>query len=139
RSAGLAAGSAGEGERARKLPQTVVDAMVEAGFFRLCVPDSVGGGEADPATLIAVCEELARGDAAAGWCIAVMSTAGMVAAYIPHEAGGEIYGDSSSVVGGVFAPKGQAVVEEDGYRVSGRWPFSSGVDHCDWVMGGCVV
>src|SRR5204863_8148906 len=31
------------------------------------------------------------------------------------------------------------VVEADGYRVSGRWPFSSGVDHCDWVMGGCVV
>jgi len=69
----------------------------------------------------------------------VMSTAGMVAAYIPEDAAREVYGDSRSVVGGVFAPKGRAVVEGDGYLVSGRWPFSSGVDHCDWVMGGCIV
>ena len=114
--------------------------MIDAGFFRLCVPASVGGGEADAATLVAVCEELARGDSAAGWCIAVMATAGMPAAYIPEDAAREIYGDARSVVGGVFAPKGRAVVEDgDTYRVTGRWPFSSGVDHCTWLMGGCVV
>ena len=86
-----------------------------------------------------VCEELARGDAAAGWCIAVMSTAGMLAAYIPEEAAREVYGDARSVVGGVFAPKGRAVADGDAYTVTGRWPFSSGVDHCTWVMGGCIV
>jgi alkylation response protein AidB-like acyl-CoA dehydrogenase len=135
----LAAGHADEGEQARKLARPVVDALIEAGFFRLCVPRSVGGGEADVAALVAACEELARGDAAVGWCIAVMSTAGMVAAYIPEEEAGEIYGPADSVVGGVFAPRGRAVAEDDGYRVSGRWPFSSGVDHCDWLLGGCIV
>jgi alkylation response protein AidB-like acyl-CoA dehydrogenase len=137
--AGLAHERAAEAEQQRRLSRDVVEAMIEAGFFRLCVPASVGGGEADPATTIEVCEELARGDAAAGWCIAVMSTAGMVGAYIPEESAREIYGDSSSVVGGVFAPKGKALVTDDGFRVTGRWPFSSGVDHCDWLMGGCVV
>jgi alkylation response protein AidB-like acyl-CoA dehydrogenase len=135
----LAAEYAGEAERARRLSGPVVDAMIEAGFFRLCVPRSVGGGEADAAVVIAVCEELARGDAAAGWCIAVMSTAGMVAAYIPEDAAREIYGPPRSVAGGVFAPRGRAVPEGDGYRISGRWPFSSGVDHCDWLLGGCIV
>jgi indole-3-acetate monooxygenase len=137
--AGLARERAEEGERERKLSRDLVEAMIEAGFFRLCVPASIGGGEADPATLIEVCEELARGDSAAGWCIAVMATAGMVAAYIPEDAAREVYGDASSVVGGVFAPRGKAVAGPDGYRVTGRWPFSSGVDHCDWVMGGCIV
>ena len=137
--AGLAAGHAEEGERARKLSRPVVDAMVEAGFFRLCVPRSVGGGQADAAVLIEVCEELARGDAAAGWCIAVMSTAGMLAAYIPEDAAREIYGSADAIVGGVFAPRGRAVPEGKSYRITGRWPFSSGVDHCDWLLGGCIV
>jgi alkylation response protein AidB-like acyl-CoA dehydrogenase len=137
--AGLAAEHAADGERERRLAREVVEAMVDAGFFRLCVPASIGGGEADAATLIQVCEELARGDAAAGWCIAVQSTAGMVGAYIPADSAREIYGGPRSVAGGVFAPRGRAVAHDDHFVVSGRWPFSSGVDHCDWVLGGCVV
>ena len=137
--AALARDRAAEGERERKLSRDVVEAMIDAGFFRLCVPASVGGGEAPAATLVEVCEELARGDSAAGWCIAVMATAGMPAAYLPHDSALEIYGDERSVVGGVFAPRGRAVADGDRYRVTGRWPFSSGVDHCTWVMGGCVV
>src|SRR5688500_8712790 len=88
----LAAERAADGERERRLSDDLVDAMIEAGFFRLCVPASVGGGEADPATLVWVCEELARGDSAAGWCIAVMATAGMPAAYLEETAAKEIFG-----------------------------------------------
>jgi alkylation response protein AidB-like acyl-CoA dehydrogenase len=139
RIAALASECAAEGEAERKLASDLVEALIEAGFFRLCVPASVGGGEATTATTVEVCEELARGDAAAGWCIAVMSTAGMLAAYIPEEAAREVYGDARSVVGGVFAPKGRAIADGDAYTVTGRWPFSSGVDHCTWVMGGCIV
>jgi alkylation response protein AidB-like acyl-CoA dehydrogenase len=43
------------------------------------------------------------------------------------------------VLGGVFAPRGQAVSVNGGFRVNGRWPFASGCQHCDWLMGGCVV
>jgi indole-3-acetate monooxygenase len=139
RIAAFARDRAAEGERERRLAADLVEALIEAGFFRLCVPASVGGGEAAVAVTVEVCEELARGDAAAGWCIAVMSTAGMLAAYIPEAAAREVYGDERSVVGGVFAPKGRAVADGDTYRVTGRWPFSSGVDHCTWVMGGCIV
>src|SRR5438132_9037805 len=117
----LARERAAEGERERKLSRDLVEAMIDAGFFRLCVPASVGGGEAPAATLVEVCEELARGDAAAGWCIAVMATAGMPGAYIPEDSAREIYGDARSVVGGVFAPRGRAVAEDKTYRVNGRW------------------
>jgi alkylation response protein AidB-like acyl-CoA dehydrogenase len=134
----LAERSAGEAERERRLSRELVDRMIEAGFFRMCVPRSIGGGESDPATLVSVCEELARGDAAAGWCIAVTSTAGMLAAYLPESASEQVYGAPESVVGGVFAPRGRAVAEDGAYRVSGRWPFASGIDHCDWLMGGCL-
>ena len=68
-----------------------------------------------------------------------VATAGMLAAYIHEDAAQEIFGDPRSVVGGVFAPRGRALAEGDNYRVSGRWPFSSGIDHCTWLMGGCIV
>jgi alkylation response protein AidB-like acyl-CoA dehydrogenase len=39
----------------------------------------------------------------------------------------------------VFAPKGRAVHEGETLRVSGRWQWASGSEHCDWLMGGCVL
>ena len=43
------------------------------------------------------------------------------------------------VTGGVFAPQGQALACAGGYRVTGRWAFASGCEHCAWLLGGCMV
>ncbi len=128
-----------DGERNRKLPAEIADALAAGGFFRMLVPASLGGGESDPATFVATVEELSRADAAAGWCIAACATSGMVAAYLDEAAAREVFGDPRSVSGGVFAPRGRAQSTGDGYSVSGRWAFASGIDHCDWLMGGCFV
>jgi indole-3-acetate monooxygenase len=134
----LAARSA-EGERSRRLSRDVVEALVAGGFFRMLVPSSLGGGESDPAMFVATVEELARRDAAAGWCIAACATSGMVAAYIDEAAARDVFGATASVSGGVFAPRGTAYHESATYLVTGRWAFASGIDHCDWLMGGCMV
>lgn len=137
------AGAAGEAaeaiERERRLPSDLVAAMREADLFRLCVPGSVGGLEADVSTLLAAVEALARGDGSAGWCLAIGATSGMLAAYISPEAAREAYGSPGSAAGGVFAPRGRAAAAPEGFRVSGRWPFASGIGHCEWLMGGCMV
>jgi len=134
-----AAELAPEGEKERRLPPRLVEGIVDAGLFRLCVPASVGGLEAPAATLVGAVEALARGDAAAGWCVAVNATSGLLGGYLPEEVAREIFGDSRSVAGGAFAPRGRATAMQDGFRVTGRWPFASGCRHCDWLMGGCVV
>jgi alkylation response protein AidB-like acyl-CoA dehydrogenase len=136
---GMVRDAAPSAERERRLTGEVVEALKDAGFFRMCVPRTYGGGECHPATLASVCEELGRADAAAGWCVAVTSTSGALGGYLAPDSAREIFGSPRSVSGGVFAPKGQAVPEGDALRVTGRWPFSSGIDHCDWVMGGCMV
>src|SRR6185436_1530352 len=59
--------------------------------------------------------------------------------YLPEEAAREIYGDPRAVSGGAFAPSGTAIAGDGGYRVSGRWAFASGCQHCGWLMGGCRV
>jgi alkylation response protein AidB-like acyl-CoA dehydrogenase len=144
--AALAAEHASDAERAGQLSTEVRAALVKAGFYRLCVPESVGGLEAHPAVLVEVVETLARGDTAPGWIISVCATAGLLSAYIPPDAARAIYGRPESVVGGVFAPRGRAVPDADAtsadgtsFGVTGRWPFASGCLHADWFLVGCVV
>jgi alkylation response protein AidB-like acyl-CoA dehydrogenase len=89
--------------------------------------------------LIESVEALARGDGAAGWCVAIAATSGLLLGYLPPAAAAEVFATPETVLGGVFAPRGRAVPVEGGFRVSGRWPFASGCQHCDWLMGGCLV
>jgi indole-3-acetate monooxygenase len=137
--AATAAELAAEGEKERRLMPRLVEGLVDAGLFRLCVPASLGGLESPAATLVEAVEELARGDGAAGWCVAVNATSGLLGGYLEEEPARTIFGDPRSVAGGVFAPRGRATATQDGFRVTGRWPFASGCRHCDWLMGGCVV
>lgn len=128
-------------ERERRLSPELVAALIESGLCRLCVPRELGGLEADPAMLVEAIEELAHADGSAGWCAMIAATSGAIGAYLPEPQARAVFGDPRAVAGGVFAPRGRAVVDGDGdgYRVSGRWPFASGVQHCDWLMGGCVI
>jgi alkylation response protein AidB-like acyl-CoA dehydrogenase len=135
----LAAELSPQGERERRLPLELSARLSAAGLYRLCVPASLRGGEAPPDELIGAVEALSEGDAAAGWCVAVCATAGMLAAYLDEAAAAEVYGGELSVAGGVFAPSGKAVAAGEELRVTGRWRFASNVDNCDWLMGGCIV
>lgn len=126
-------------EAARRLSPSAVEALADAGLFRMLVPAAIGGGEVAPVTMIRAIEAVARADAAAGWCVMVGATSGMMSAYLDESVAREVYGDPRAVTSGVFAPMGKAVDEGDAYRVSGRWSFASGVEHASYRMGGVVV
>jgi alkylation response protein AidB-like acyl-CoA dehydrogenase len=127
-------------EAARRLPGDVLAPLKASRLFRLCVPRRYGGLESTPMEMIEAVSEVARADGSAGWCVAIGATSGLLGGYLAEADAAEIYGrDPEGVSGGVFAPRGQAVAEGEAFRVSGRWPFASGIDHCSWLMGGCVV
>jgi len=136
----LTAAYAEESERTRRLPLPLVEAMAQAGLFRLWIPRTLGGEETDPMTLVRVVEEVARADGAAGWCVAIGGEYGVFGGYLPPDAAHEIYGSDPLVItGGAFRPTGQAVVVDGGYRVTGRWPLGSGCQHSAWIVGGCRI
>ena len=127
-------------ERARRLPQTLVKAMAEAGFFRLLTPAKFGGCEVDVATMVRVIEEVSKVDGSAGWIVMTAGSTSVISAYLDDETAHEVYGSDPLVVtSGVFAPKGKAIVVDGGYRVTGRWPFGSGCEHSTWLLCGCMV
>jgi alkylation response protein AidB-like acyl-CoA dehydrogenase len=67
------------------------------------------------------------------------ATSGVTLAYLPAEVGKELSDAGRAILGGVFHPRGRAVAADGGYRVTGRWPFASGCEHTDWLLGGCIV
>jgi alkylation response protein AidB-like acyl-CoA dehydrogenase len=131
---------ADEIEKARQLPSDIASRFSEAGFYRLCVPGSLGGVEADPLTVAGVIESLGQADGSAAWCIMIGSTTGLVAAYMPPETAKSVFGNNPNlIVAGVFAPRGKAVEDGDSYVVNGRWQWGSGSPNAHMIMGGCVV
>jgi alkylation response protein AidB-like acyl-CoA dehydrogenase len=132
--------SADDIERSRRLPLPLVDAMAQAGLFRLWIPRSLGGEETDPTTLVRVVEEVSRADGAAGWCLGIGGTYGAFGGYLSADAAHEIYGSDPLVrTAGALRPFGNAVVVDGGYRVTGRWPLGSGCQHSGWIVGGCRI
>jgi alkylation response protein AidB-like acyl-CoA dehydrogenase len=127
-------------EEQRRVPPALVAEIARAGLFRMLVPRDVGGLEVEPRVMIDVLEEVARGDGSTGWVVMIGATSGVIGAYLPEPAAREIFAANSEVVtGGAFHPRGRATVVDGGYRVSGRWPFASGCQHCGWLIGGCIV
>ncbi|MHB8233385.1 MAG: acyl-CoA dehydrogenase family protein [Solirubrobacteraceae bacterium] len=126
-------------EQERALPRELVDELLDAGLLSMCLPRALGGGEVRPTEMVRALEELARADAATGWCAMVASTSSLLGAYLPEREAQTIYAGGRSVTGGVFAPRGRAQRRDGAFVVDGRWSFVSGVTHCDWVLGGVVV
>jgi len=132
--------SVAECEQSRRIPLPLVEAMTDAGLFRLWLPRSLGGDEADPTTVVRVIEEVSRIDGATGWCLMIAATTCLPGGYVAARTAREMFGaHPHTICAGGWPPFGEAVVVEDGYRVTGRWPLSSGCQHCGWFQAGCRV
>jgi alkylation response protein AidB-like acyl-CoA dehydrogenase len=139
RARGLAtqiAACADEIERLRRLPVALVDALHEAGLFRLLLPGALGGAELDPPTFVQVTEALARVDASTAWVICQTNGCSMVAAYLAPDAAREIFGGEPAGVLAWGPPAvSRAVAVDGGYRLSGTFNFASGSRHATWLGG----
>ncbi|MFG1952718.1 acyl-CoA dehydrogenase family protein [Micromonospora sp. NPDC048830] len=127
-------------EAARELPADLLDRLRDAGCFRMFVPRSHGGYEADPRTGLAVLEALARADGSTGWTVMIGSETPHLLAMLPRDRFDKVYAHGPDVVvAGGFAPQGRAELADGGFQVTGRWAFASGSRHADWIFGNCVL
>ncbi|MEU3983994.1 acyl-CoA dehydrogenase family protein [Streptomyces sp. NPDC026672] len=123
----------------RRLVDEVNTALVEAGLFRMLVPRRSGGHEADLRTVLEVTETLGQGDGSVAWLVGVASVASWMAGLASEQAQHDLFGaDADARVAGGSAPAPARRVE-GGYRVSGRWPYSSGANHATWASAGALV
>jgi alkylation response protein AidB-like acyl-CoA dehydrogenase len=126
-------------ERERRLPVPLVERLRELGFFSLWLARDFGGPELSLTDFVRVVEALARSDASVAWCATNGGGYARFSGFLPKAVAHRIFVEERAVVAGNMGPLGRAVQVPGGYRVTGRWPYGSGITHSDWALGGCVV
>jgi alkylation response protein AidB-like acyl-CoA dehydrogenase len=135
----LIAASRARFDQERELPRELVNALGEAGFFRMWLPRKLGGMELPPLPFLEAIEELARLDGSVGWCTVIPAGYGRLAGALSEQAAREVFLTGSGILVGTLNPTGKAIAAPGGYRVSGRWGYGSFIGHSDWVLGNCIT
>ena len=132
---------AAETEKLRRLPDATLDDLHSNGLFRMHQPVRLGGSELPFRAICELPAIVARGCASTGWVLANLASHHWMLAMWPKEAQDELWDESRDVLIGsaLIFPCGKARKVSGGFRLSGRWPFSSGVDPSTWNMIGGIV
>jgi indole-3-acetate monooxygenase len=132
--------STAEIERERRLPQALLDELLDAGLFGLLLPRAYGGVEAEPVVFMQVLEEVARHDASTAWCLGQNGVCAMASAFLAPGPARAVWAEGRGILAwGIEVPPPKAIAVPGGYRVSGSWSFASGGHHATWLGGHCVV
>ncbi len=129
---------AADTEQLRRLPDETVADVLASGLYRIGVPQRFGGLDVDYALALDVAAELARGCPATGWCYGLWAAHAWLIGYWPSPAQEEVFGADPDALcsSSLNVGKSTCVPVDGGYRVSGRWEFSSGCDFASWLMLG---
>lgn len=132
--------NAAESEHLRRVAPESVQAMIDAGLWRLLTPRSLGGDEAGLRAQVDSLLAVSAADPAAGWVQMVSNAHAWMIGNFPEQCQQEVFADGPDCcVPGTLASQGRAVKVDDGWQLDGRWQFASGVDHGDWLLIGAIA
>lgn len=119
----------------RQLSPEVFEAIRDAGFLRHLVPAGAGGTGGTFTELMHAVAIVGESCTATAWCASLLASTNRFVRFFPQQAQDEVWapGPDAAVIGSVI-PFGTAVPDGDGWRLSGRWPFMSGIEFADWVV-----
>ena len=125
---------------ARQLPQDLANQLAGLGFYRLVVPEDLGGLGVSPETFCRICEVLAEANGSTAWCVFIGATSQYLFGALPQTQLNEMLKEPNVVTSGVFADSGTVCFESrdgaPGYRVHGHWRWGSGCRNAAWISGG---
>jgi len=118
----------------RQLPSELAEELADRGFFRLLLPRSLGGAQLDHPDFLRILEVFAAVDASTGWCLTQNNVFSTNSLKMPEQTARKIWAEQRAVVtNGPPTASSQAVPVDGGYKLDGRWHFSSGSSHATWI------
>ena len=138
---GLIAGRAAEGRDRRQVCDDVVQALEDSGFMRAVLPKRWGGLEVSPQEFFAAHLKIAEQDMSTAWIAGIVAVHAYQLALMDEEAQADVYSRGpNTLISSSYNPVGgRAESCDGGFRLSGRWGWSSGSAHCTWVLLGAIV
>jgi 3-hydroxy-9,10-secoandrosta-1,3,5(10)-triene-9,17-dione monooxygenase len=131
---------AGETEALGQLSEESVRVVREAGVMRMLQPPEYGGYAAHPRDFAEAVMAVSKACGSTGWVCGVGGVHPWELALMDRRLQEEVWGaDHDTWIASPYVPTGLASPVDGGYRLSGRWSFSSGTDHCDWVFLGALL
>ena len=123
-------------EELRRMPDETLKDFHDSGLFRFQQPKRVGGSELDFVAVVEFGALVARACASSAWNLVNLGSHHLLLGMFPPKAQDEVWDESvDALIASSFVfPAGRAQRTRGGYVLSGRWPFSSGVDPSDWNM-----
>lgn len=131
---------ANETELARSVLDSTIKDLREADLFRVMQPKIWGGFELDPGVFLEIGMLLGSACGSTGWVYSILCVHSWELGCMARTAQEEVWGDDTNVlISSSYAPTGNVEPVAGGYKLSGRWQFSSGCEHSDWaLLGGRV-
>ncbi|OKK14337.1 acyl-CoA dehydrogenase [Streptomyces sp. CB00455] len=118
----------------RRIHDDSIEALADAGIFRMRAPARFGGYESDTRTLVEVAAELGRADGSTGWTASVYWIPTWMAGLFPDHVQDEVFATPDVRVCGTLSPSAMAVPADGGIVVNGKWGFISGALHAQWQV-----
>ena len=123
-----------------RLTDRTAATLRETGLVRLLQPTEYSGYEAHPNDFLEAVMAVGAASPSAGWVAGVVGVHPWEIAMMDPRLQEEIWGtDPDTWTASPYAPMGRATPVDGGFLFTGRWPYSTGTDHADWVILGGFV
>ncbi len=126
-------------EASGELTPELLTVIHDQRWFKLFVPRSLGGLELPLPEGVRLEEELSRIDGSLGWTVTLCGGANLFVGYLDRSIAPAIFTDRAVCFGGSGQASGKAVVENEGYRVSGKWRYATGAPHLTHFTANCTI
>ena len=126
-------------EKAKRVPAETMDALRDTQVFRLMQPARFGGYEYGPAELAQVGFELGRACGSTAWCGTLAVCFGWMTSFFPLEAQQEVWDNPDNLLAVSYLPSPKVEVVDGGIKMSGTWPWASGVDSATWLILSALI
>ncbi|MGO2112494.1 MAG: acyl-CoA dehydrogenase family protein, partial [Pseudoclavibacter sp.] len=132
--------NAAAGEQDRRVVEESIQALTDAGMFKITIPKRYGGYETSMRTMLDVSAAVARADGGTAWVVTLVNICNWLVGLYPEKTQDEIFGsDPQAKVSGVLAPTATTRRVEGGWRVTGKWHYNSGSWHSTWATVGIPI
>jgi 3-hydroxy-9,10-secoandrosta-1,3,5(10)-triene-9,17-dione monooxygenase len=125
--------------RARRVPDDIMAEMGRLGLLQLARPSRYGGRDLGMDSILRIGRAIASGDGSVAWVYCVSNSHDHLVGLYPKHIQDEYWASSQPLCASSYMPSGNAVAVENGWKVSGKWSFCSGIDLCGWIVVGAIT